>query len=57
MRHWNDFIIDFSRTNPNRLRGVAILNTHNIDLAIEELDRTLKIGARAFVIPSSVATW
>jgi Amidohydrolase. len=54
MRHWNDFIIDFGKQNPNRLRSVAILNTHNIDVAIAEAKRVLKAGGRAFVLASSV---
>lgn len=55
MRHWNDFIIGFSQTDPDRLRGVAILNMNDIDQAIEETKRVLAAGGRAFCIPSSVA--
>ncbi len=55
MRHWNDFILQFSRTNPNRLRGVAILNMNDIDEAIKETRRVLAAGGRAFCVPSSVA--
>jgi predicted TIM-barrel fold metal-dependent hydrolase len=54
MRHWNDFIVGFSRTNPDRLRGVAILNMNNIDEAIKEAERVLALGGRAFCVPSSV---
>lgn len=55
MRHWNDFIIGFGKPNPNRLRSVAILNTHDIDIATAEVERVLKAGGRAFVLASSVA--
>jgi len=55
MRHWNDFIINLGKKDPNRLRAVALINTHNIDIAAEEIERVLKIGGRAFVIASSVA--
>ncbi len=55
MRHWNDFILDFNSKDPDRLRGVAILNTYDVQVAIEEAERVLKAGGRAFVIPSSVA--
>ncbi|GAB6040381.1 amidohydrolase family protein [Endothiovibrio diazotrophicus] len=55
MRHWNDFILDFSSTNPDRLRGVAILNTFDVQTAIDEAERVIKAGGRAFVVPSSIA--
>lgn len=55
MRHWNDFILQFSRTNPERLRGVAILNMNSIEEAIKETRRVLAAGGRAFCVPSSVA--
>jgi hypothetical protein len=55
MRHWNDFIINTSNTDPNRLRGVAIINTHDVAVAAQEVSRVLKAGGRAFVIACSVA--
>lgn len=54
MQHWNDFIVDFSSHDPERLRGVAILNTANTATAIGEATRVVKAGGRAFVLPSSV---
>jgi predicted TIM-barrel fold metal-dependent hydrolase len=54
MRGWNDYSIAFSKTNPQRLLPVAILNTHNIAHALEEAKRLLKEGIRAFVIASSI---
>ena len=33
MRGWNDYSIDFRKTNPQRLLPVGMLNTHNIDVA------------------------
>src|SRR5262245_36453365 len=36
MRHWNDFVIGFSKQDPNRLRAAALLNTHDIDIATAE---------------------
>ena len=54
MRHWNDFIVNFSATDPDRLRGVAILNTESVSTAITEATRVLNAGGRAFVLPSSV---
>ena len=55
MRHWNDFILNLGKRDPNRLRAVAIINTHNVDIAAQEIERVLKAGGRAFVIASSVA--
>jgi len=55
MRHWNDFIINTSNTDPNRLRGVAIINTHDVAVAAQEVSRVLKAGGRAFVMACSVA--
>lgn len=54
MRGWNDYSIDFKKTNPQRLLPVGMLNTHNIDVALNEAKRLLKEGIRAFVIPSSI---
>lgn len=55
MRHWNDFIVDFGSQNPDRLRSVALLNTHDIDLAVIEAERVIRAGGRAFVLASAVA--
>jgi predicted TIM-barrel fold metal-dependent hydrolase len=55
MKHWNDFILGFSKSDPNRLRTVSIINTHNIDVATAEVERVLKLGGRTFVMPCSVA--
>ncbi|MEK9625594.1 MAG: amidohydrolase family protein [Gammaproteobacteria bacterium] len=54
MRHWNDFITEFSSLDPDRLRGVAILNTVDHELALNEAKRVLGNGGRAFVLPSSI---
>jgi len=54
MYHWNDFVIGFSKHDPDRLRAVALLNTHDIDVATAEAERILKAGGRAFVMASAV---
>ena len=54
MHHWNDFVVGFSKHDPNRLRVVALLNTHDIDSALAEAERVLKAGGRAFVMASAV---
>ncbi|XYH99054.1 amidohydrolase family protein [Sorangium sp. So ce1128] len=54
MRHWNEFVVRFGSHDPDRLRVAALVNTHDIDLAIAEVERVLAAGGRAFVFASSV---
>ncbi len=54
MRHWNDFITEFSSLDPDRLRGVAILNTVDHELALNEAKRVLGNGGRAICFSSSI---
>jgi predicted TIM-barrel fold metal-dependent hydrolase len=54
MYHWNHFVMDYSKQDPDRLRAVALLNTHDIDIATAEAERVLKAGGRAFVMASAV---
>jgi predicted TIM-barrel fold metal-dependent hydrolase len=54
MRGWNDYSVDFRKTNPQRLLPVGMVNTRNIGVALQETKRLLKEGIRAFVIPSSI---
>lgn len=53
MRHWNRFVLQYIKTDPNRLRAAALLNLHDIDVAADEAEEMVKAGCRAFVIPSS----
>jgi len=52
MQHYNDWVIKFASINPDRLRAVALINTHHIDEMMMETQRVIKKGARAIVIPS-----
>jgi len=54
MRHWNDFIVDFGRRDPDRLRSVALLNTHDVDVAVAEAKRVIQAGGRAVTLASAV---
>ncbi len=54
MRHWNRFILDYIRHDPDRLRAAALLNTHDVGEAIAEAQAMVKAGCRAFAISSSV---
>lgn len=45
---WNDWIADFCKTNPERLKGSALITLHDVDLALEEVRRvTHQLGIRA----------
>lgn len=52
MRHWNDFVIEFGKHDRDRLRVAALLNLHDIPVAVAELERVLALGARAVVLAS-----
>jgi predicted TIM-barrel fold metal-dependent hydrolase len=48
LRTYNDYLLDeWCATDPDRLFGAVILPLHDIDLAIEELERVLAKGAKA----------
>jgi predicted TIM-barrel fold metal-dependent hydrolase len=39
---WNDWISDFCKENPQRLRASALITLHDVDLAVEEVRRAVK---------------
>ncbi len=41
---FNDWAAEFVSHNPERLLGVSVIPMHDVDWALEELDRTLKQG-------------
>ena len=41
-RAWNDWITDFCRENPARLRASALITLHDVDLAVAEVRRAVK---------------
>ncbi len=43
-RAYNDWLADFCRTNPDRLKGIAMVNVDDPDEAVDELTRTAKLG-------------
>jgi predicted TIM-barrel fold metal-dependent hydrolase len=43
-RAYNDWLADFCRAAPDRLRGIALINVDDIDEAVRELTRARKIG-------------
>lgn len=45
---WNDWIADFCKENPGRLKASALITLHDVDLAIEEARRAVtKLGVAA----------
>src|SRR5215813_2510351 len=43
-RAYNDWLAEFSRTDPARLKGIAMINLDDIEDAIRELERTARLG-------------
>jgi predicted TIM-barrel fold metal-dependent hydrolase len=43
-RAYNDWLAEFCRTDPERLKGIAMINLDNVQDGIKELERTAKIG-------------
>jgi len=53
-QRYNDYAIDFNKRSGNRARTVCEINMHNVDWAVKELDRILKLGAKAVTLPCHV---
>ena len=49
-RVYNDWLIDYCAHAPDRLFGVALISTYNIDNAVKELHRCKKAGMRGAMI-------
>ena len=52
-RVYNDWIADFCKANPARLKGIAMLNVDDIDEGCRELERIKKLGLVGAFIPVS----
>src|SRR5580700_4960143 len=50
-RCYNDWIADFCKPYPDRLKGIAMLNVDDIDDACAELERVAKLGLVGTFIP------
>ena len=47
-RAWNDWIADFCKENPQRLKASALITLHDVDLAVDEVRRVVSgLGIRA----------
>jgi len=43
-RAYNDWLAEFCSTDPERLKGIAMINLDEVQDGIKELERTAKIG-------------
>src|SRR5215475_12519893 len=43
-RAYNDWLADFCRTDPARLKGIAMINLDDVQDGIHELERAAKMG-------------
>jgi predicted TIM-barrel fold metal-dependent hydrolase len=59
-RAYNDWLGEFCRTDPRRLKGIALINVEDVAGAIRELERTRKAGlagAMITVYPPEAASY
>jgi len=49
-RAYNDWLAEFCRTDPSRLKGVAMINLDDVQEGIEELERTARLGLAGAMI-------
>lgn len=52
-RAYNDFLAEFCAAAPGRLKGVAMLNTDDIDEAVAEMHRARSLGLAGALIPTA----
>jgi predicted TIM-barrel fold metal-dependent hydrolase len=50
-RAYNDWLADFCRAYPNRLKGIAMINVDDVANAVGELQRAAKMGLAGAMIP------
>ena len=49
---YNDWVAEFCSAYPKRLKGIALLNVDNVQVAVKELERCAKLGFTGAMIPS-----
>jgi predicted TIM-barrel fold metal-dependent hydrolase len=49
-RAYNDWLADFCKTDPSRLKGIAMVNVDDIQEGIEELERAARMGLAGAMI-------
>jgi len=54
LRAWNDWIADFCRVAPERLKGVGCVVLDDLDAAIAEMERCKRLGLATVNVPSQL---
>jgi predicted TIM-barrel fold metal-dependent hydrolase len=49
-RTYNDWLAEFCQANPDRLKGIAMINLDDVQAGIRELERTAKLGLAGAMI-------
>jgi predicted TIM-barrel fold metal-dependent hydrolase len=57
MRVYNDWIADFCKHDPRRLKGLAMLNVDDVDEAVGELERARALGLVGALISVAPPAW
>ena len=52
---YNDWLAVFCEHDPERLKGVAMLNVDDVDVAVDELRRSAELGLAGGLIPTALA--
>jgi hypothetical protein len=50
IRAYNDWLAEFCRTDPARLKGIAMINLDEVPDAIQELERAARLGLAGAMI-------
>lgn len=53
-RAYNNWISEFCQANPRRLFAIALVNWRDVDEAVRELQRCIKLGFRGLFVPPEV---
>ena len=51
-RTYNDWVADFCSSSPDRLKGISMLNTDDVQTGVRELERCAKLGYVGAMIPA-----
>ena len=51
-RTYNDWVAEFCKASPDRLKGVALLNVDEVEVGLKELERTANLGMVGAMIPA-----
>ena len=57
MKAYNDWLADFCRAEPARLKGVAMINVDDVDDAVAELQRCCELGLTGALITVAPPPW